>query len=97
MLITFNAVVALVISFLMLRKSGTPKRHVLTFLIAAIVSGIVAFVSFEVMNPYGGVSTGARYSVALDGQFAWFVGLVIGFVIAAVVAKLLRPNTQAAV
>jgi hypothetical protein len=94
MLIAFNAVVALVISFFLLRKSGTGKRHVVAFLITAVIGGLIAFASFQVINPYGGVSSGARYHAALDAQFAWLAGLIIGFIIGAIVAKQLRPTTQ---
>jgi cytosine/uracil/thiamine/allantoin permease len=97
MLIAFNAFFALIVSFFMLRRTGTPKRHVFTFLTAAIVSGIVAFVSFEVMNPYGGVGSGARNNLILDSEFSWFVGLIVGFVVAAVLAKIFRPKAHAAV
>lgn len=95
MLIFFNTAVSLVISFLVLRKSATPKRHALAFLITAVLSGIISFVSFEVSHPYGGVSTGARYSVALDSQFAWVIGLIVGFALGALAAKILRPKTNA--
>jgi hypothetical protein len=94
MLIAFNAIVSFVISVLILRKSGTPKRHVMGFLLTAVLSGIVAFVSFQIFNPYGGVSSGARYHATLDSEFAWVVGLVAGHVAGALVANLLRPKAQ---
>ena len=96
MLIFFDTVVSLVISFFMLRKSGTPKRHALAFFTNAVLSGIISFATFEVVHPYGGVSTGARYSATLDSQVAWVIGMIAGFVLGALAAKMLRPKTQSA-
>ncbi|MBR0751598.1 hypothetical protein JQ604_05345 [Bradyrhizobium jicamae] len=93
MMAIFNTVVALGIAFLMLRRSGTMKRHVLAFFVTGLVGGIVAFVLFSLFNPYGGYTDAARYHASLDGQIAWLVGLLVGFALGAVAARLVRPTT----
>lgn len=94
MVIYFDGFVALVLAFLMLRKSSTIKRHVLAFLVAGLVSGIVAFAAFGIFNPYPGYTDAARFNASMDSLFAWVLGCVAGFVLGAAVAKLLRRKAQ---
>jgi hypothetical protein len=98
MAIFFDTAVAFVIAFLILRnKLQTPKRHVLGFLLTGLLSGIIAFVSFEIFNSCVGANcAGARFNAIVDSQIAWVLGLMIGFVLGAVVAKLVRPKAPPA-
>jgi hypothetical protein len=92
----FDFIVALVVVFLVLRKSGTFKRHLLAFVAAGVLSGIAAFASFELTHPYAGYASGARFDATLDSFGAWVLGLVAGFTSGAMAAKLFRGKVPGA-
>jgi hypothetical protein len=93
----FEAIAALIVVFLILRKSGTLKQHMVAFLAAGILSGIVAFAIFEMTHPYSGYASGTRFDATMEGLSSWVLGSVAGFVLGAVGARLFRAKATTTV
>jgi len=89
----FEALTVLVIVFLMLRKSGAVKRHILAFFVAGICSGVVAFAIFEMTHPYQGYASGARFDAAMQSLGSWIFAVVAGIALGSIAAKVVRPKT----
>jgi hypothetical protein len=66
--------------------------YAVTFVSAAVLTGIAAFAIFEVANPYPGYASGARFNATMESLGAWFVAVVAGLVIGSVATKLIRPK-----
>jgi hypothetical protein len=90
----FAAMIAAVVTLFMLRKSSAVKRHVLAFLAAAVLSGIVTFATFEMNHSYLGYTDAARFNASMDSFGAWILGLFSGFILGGVAAKLFRPKAK---
>jgi hypothetical protein len=90
----FEIILAAAIVFLMLRKSGSLKSHLLAFVSTAVVTGLAAFAIVEVARPYPGYSSGARFDATNTGIAVWFVAIVSGFVLGSVAAKLVRSRAE---
>jgi predicted PurR-regulated permease PerM len=88
-----SAIAAVVIAFLMLRKSDTFKRHLLALLAAAGLTGMAAIAVFEINHPYPGYASGPRLEATIAALGMWLVCLAIGFSLGAVAARFVRRRS----
>jgi hypothetical protein len=88
-----TAIAAVAIAFLMLRKSGSFKRHLLAFLAAAGLTGMATIAVFEINHPYPGYASGPRLEATIAALGVWLVCSAIGFCIGAVAARFVRRKS----
>jgi uncharacterized membrane protein YeaQ/YmgE (transglycosylase-associated protein family) len=86
MSLLFAGLVGAVIAFFLLRAPGRALvlRHILAFVIGAVVAAFLSLIAFQLLHPRGSGSWAAMYNVyAFGGMLAAILGPIVGMVAAA--------------
>jgi MFS family permease len=98
-MIIVYAVIAFAITFFMLRKSGGVVRHLIAFVVAALVVIVLTTVTFELFYPEYGidVSYTARYNAQMVYTLIGTAAAVLGPMAGMLAAKFSRKKRAKAI